>query len=100
MSFRKCAQLPGENVIYYGDTAHAPYGTKPPAEVMARVREVMDLLMARQVKAVLIACNTATSVAAATCAQSWICPLLAWSRHWKPASELRHGGRILVMATP
>lgn len=94
------AQLPGENVIYYGDTAHAPYGTKPPAEVMARVREVMDLLMARQVKAVLIACNTATSVAAATLRAELDLPIIGMEPALKPASELRHGGRILVMATP
>lgn len=93
-------QLPGENVIYYGDTAHAPYGTKPPAEVMARVREVMDLLMARKIKAVLIACNTATSVAAATLRAELDLPIIGMEPALKPAAALRHGGRILVMATP
>lgn len=94
------AQLPGENVIYYGDTAHAPYGTKPPSEVMDRVRQVMALLMERQVKAVLIACNTATSVAAATLRAELSLPIIGMEPALKPASELRHGGRILVMATP
>ena len=94
------AQLPGENIIYYGDTAHAPYGTKPPSEVMDRVRQVMALLMERQVKAVLIACNTATSVAAATLRAELSLPIIGMEPALKPASELRHGGRILVMATP
>ena len=94
------AQLPGENIIYYGDTAHAPYGTKPPSEVMDRVRQVMALLMERQAKAVLIACNTATSVAAATLRAELSLPIIGMEPALKPASELRHGGRILVMATP
>lgn len=64
------------------------------------VREVMDLLMARQVKAVLIACNTATSVAAATLRAELDLPIIGMEPALKPASELRHGGRILVMATP
>ena len=76
------------------------YGAKPPAEVMARVREVMDLLMARQVKAVLIACNTATTWAAATLRAELDLPIIGMEPALKPASELRHGGRILVMATP
>ena len=51
------AQLPQENVVYYGDTAYAPYGTKPPEVVMARVRQVMAELLDRDVKAVVIACR-------------------------------------------
>ncbi len=93
-------QLPNEHVLYYGDTAHAPYGTKPPAEVMARVREVMALLLDRRVKAVLIACNTATSVAAATLRAELSLPIIGMEPALKPASQLRHGGRVLVMATP
>ncbi len=94
------AQLPQEDVLYFGDTAHAPYGTKPPAEVMDRVRQVMALLMDRGVKAVVIACNTATSVAAATLRAELTLPIIGMEPALKPASQLRHGGRVLVMATP
>ena len=93
-------QLPQENVIYYGDTAYAPYGTKPPEVVMARVRQVMAELLDRDVKAVVIACNTATSVAAATLRAEMTLPIIGMEPALKPAHQLRHGGRILVMATP
>lgn len=94
------AQLPLENVVYYGDTAHAPYGTKPPEVVMARVRQVMAELLNRNVKAVVIACNTATSVAAATLRAEMTLPIIGMEPALKPAHQLRHGGQVLVMATP
>ena len=94
------AQLPLENVVYYGDTAHAPYGTKPPEVVMARVRQVMAELLNRNVKAVVIACNTATSVAAATLRAEMTLPIIGMEPALKPAYQLRHGGQVLVMATP
>ena len=62
-------ELPQEDFLYFGDTLHAPYGTKPREEVMACVTRVMTHLLANHVKAVVIACNTATAeVSAAVCA--------------------------------
>ena len=58
-------ELPGETFLFYGDTANAPDGTKAREEVMACVSRIMDHLLAQDVKAVVIACNTATAVAAA-----------------------------------
>ena len=92
--------LPQEDYIYYGDTAHAPYGTKPPDEVMRYVSYVADHLMACGTKAILIACNTATSVAAAHLRSTVQIPVIGMEPALKPASLLRHGGKILVMATP
>lgn len=92
--------LPEERFYYYGDTAHAPYGTKPEAEVLRYVRGVMARMAQRQVKAVVIACNTATSVAAATLRQELTLPIIGMEPALKPASEHRHGGTILVLATP
>ena len=57
-------RLPREEFIYFGDTANAPYGTKPEADVLACVRRVVDTLQEREIKALVIACNTATSIAA------------------------------------
>lgn len=54
-------QLPGESVLYVGDTAHTPYGPKPIAEVRALALQVMDELVAQGVKLLVIACNTASS---------------------------------------
>jgi glutamate racemase len=56
-------RLPGESTIYIGDTARHPYGTRTDAEVLAFSGELTDALVARDVKAIVIACNTATSVA-------------------------------------
>ena len=92
--------LPGEDFIYYGDTAHAPYGTKPPEEVKGYVLKVADHLMKQGAKAILIACNTATSVAAQTLRASVAIPVIGMEPALKPAALLRHGGKILVMATP
>jgi glutamate racemase len=54
-------QLPGESILYVGDTVHSPYGPKPIAEVRAYALAVMDDLVAQGVKALVIACNTASS---------------------------------------
>jgi glutamate racemase len=54
-------QLPHEQLHYVGDTAHSPYGPKPIAEVRAHALAVMDELVASGVKALVIACNSASS---------------------------------------
>jgi len=54
-------QLPNEAMLYVGDTAHSPYGPKPIADVRAYALRVMDDLVAEGVKALVIACNTASS---------------------------------------
>lgn len=92
--------LPREDFLYYGDNLHAPYGTKPQEEVLSYVRGVMNHLMAQDVKAVVIACNTATSVAAAALRQELSLPIIGMEPALKPAAEMRHGGQILVLATP
>ena len=54
-------QLPDERIIYVGDTAHGPYGPLPIAEVRAHALRIMDDLVDSGVKALVIACNTATA---------------------------------------
>ncbi len=54
-------QLPRESIVYVGDTAHTPYGPKPIAEVRRYALAVMDDLVAQGVKALVIACNTASA---------------------------------------
>jgi len=92
--------LPHEDFLYFGDTLHAPYGTKPEEEVMGYIRWVMAHLLARNVKAVVIACNTATSVAAATLRQELTLPIIGMEPALKPAAQQRRNGQILVLATP
>ncbi len=92
--------LPQEDFLYFGDTANAPYGTKPREVVLACADAVMDHLLSRGVKAVVIACNTATSVAASELRARLTLPIIGMEPALKPAHEMRHGGAILVLATP
>lgn len=54
-------QLPNESIIYFGDTARVPYGPKSPDTVRRYSREIAGFLRAQDVKAIVIACNTATA---------------------------------------
>ena len=54
-------QLPGEELLYLGDTAHGPYGPLPIAQVRKHSLAAMDALVARGVKLLVIACNSASS---------------------------------------
>lgn len=54
-------QLPQENILYVGDNARCPYGSRPPEEVQKFLFEIMDYLVAQEVKMIIIACNTATA---------------------------------------
>lgn len=54
-------QLPNESILYVGDTARAPYGPRPLAEVRSFALEIMDQLVESGVKAIVIACNTASA---------------------------------------
>lgn len=56
--------LPNENFIYYGDSENAPYGTKTTEEILELSMNVAEKLIAKNIKALVIACNTATSAAA------------------------------------
>ena len=93
-------ELPGESFLFYGDTANAPYGTKSREEVMGCVSRIMDHLLQQEVKAVVIACNTATAVAAAELRARYDLPIIGIEPALKPASEIRREGSILVLATP
>lgn len=93
-------ELPMEDFCFFGDTANAPYGVKSQAEVLACVRQVMDHLLTLNVKAVVVACNTATAASAHVLRQELDLPIIGIEPALKPAHELRHGGTILVLATP
>ena len=56
-------QLPGENVVYFGDTARVPYGSKSPETVIRYSKQIVNFLLTKDVKAIVVACNTASAVA-------------------------------------
>lgn len=55
--------LPHEDIIYFGDTAHLPYGDKSPAAIQAYAIKICDCLLKKQCKVILIACNSASTAA-------------------------------------
>ncbi len=57
-------RLPFEDILYFGDSARVPYGTKSVATIQHYTREIAEFLLARDVKALIIACNTMAAVAA------------------------------------
>ncbi len=93
-------ELPDERFLYYGDMAHAPYGTRSTQEVIACVRDVVGQLMKKDIKALVIACNTATGAAAATLRRELSIPVIGMEPALKPASKARKNGSVLVLATP
>lgn len=60
---RLAATLPYENIIYFGDTARVPYGSKSNSTVIEYSIQNTKLLLGKNVKAVIVACNTASSIA-------------------------------------
>ena len=55
--------LPNENVIYYGDTIHLPYGNKTKKELISYAKNILNFMLSKEVKAVVIACNTSSAQA-------------------------------------
>ncbi|GAC1479076.1 MAG: glutamate racemase [Gemmatimonadaceae bacterium] len=69
-------QLPGERLIYFGDTARVPYGPKSPDTVRRYSREIVSYLLAAGVKTVVVACNTATAHALTALQAEFPLPIL------------------------
>ncbi len=92
--------LPRERFLYYGDNLNAPYGTKSEDTIRTLATHAADVLLSYDVKALVIACNTATSAAAATLRARLAIPVIGMEPALKPASLAWHGGHILVLATP
>lgn len=94
--------LPQEDFIYFGDSVNAPYGIRTAEEVQELTWKAINFLRKKNVKAVVIACNTATAMAIdnirANKSDDLI--LVGIEPSVKPASELAKMGKILVMATP
>lgn len=94
-------ELPNEKFLYFGDSANAPYGTRSREDVEALTISAAERLIARGAKALVVACNTATSAAIEVLRQRW--PeliIIGIEPALKPAVTQFPGGTIAVMATP
>jgi glutamate racemase len=93
-------QLPAESIIYFGDTARVPYGPKSPDTVRRYAREIAAYLRERGVKALVIACNTATAHALATLQAEETMPVIGVVQPGaRAAVAASRGGRIGVIGT-
>ena len=92
---------PAESTVYLGDNARAPYGVRPDDEVLAFSTESLDRLADRDVKAIVIACNTSTAVGIVSLRRRYDIPILGVIRPGATAAALAtRDGQVGVIATP
>ncbi len=93
-------QLPGESFIYFGDTAHVPYGSKTEEQLMSYARSILHFLRNKGVKAVVVACGTHSSVTLPRLEGQYDFPMLGVVKAAaRSANRLSRNLRIGVMAT-
>lgn len=92
-------RLPQARLLYVADSAHVPYGDKPPAYIEQRSRRLTRFLLEQGAAAVVIACNTATAAAAAVLRQEFALPIVAMEPAVKPAVAATQSGVVGVLAT-
>ncbi len=93
-------QIPGETILYFGDTARLPYGNKSKETVTAYTRQIVRFLMNKGVKAIVIACNTASAFALETVMSEVDIPMIGVVKPGaKVAAETTKNGIIGVIGT-
>ncbi len=93
--------MPGEDFIYFGDSINAPYGTKSKEEIKILTEKAFDFLVSKGCKAVVIACNTATSAGAKHLREKHPdFPIIGLEPALKPAALSMDYPKVLAMATP
>ena len=94
-------QLPQMDYIFYADNLHVPYGTKTKEQVLSYVNEVVEILIKEGVEAIVIACNTATSIAVNMLREKYkTIPIIGMEPAVKLAIDQTKQGRVLTTATP
>lgn len=92
--------LPCNEFIFFADEDNVPYGTKTPAQVMTYVDEAFKFLIELEVDGIVVACNTATSVAVREMRKKYQLPIVGMEPAIKKAFDLYGNQRVLVTATP
>ena len=94
-------EMPGERFLYFGDSANAPYGTRPTEQIQALTTAAAEMLMGRGIKALVLACNTATAAAAKSLRLRFPDTIIIGIEPaLKLAADRFPGGTVGVMATP
>lgn len=92
--------LPAEDWLYLGDTAHMPYGARPDHEIRELTDRAVSALHARGVKAVVVACNTASAFSLDHLRARFELPIIGLVPAVKPAVQATRSGVVGVLATP
>lgn len=101
LSIAKCihTQMPHESLIYVADTRYAPYGDKSTAFIQQRVHQIADWFVEQKVKAIVIACNTATVNAIASLRESIAIPIIGVEPAIKPAAAQSKTKKVGILVT-
>ena len=91
--------LPNEHLLYVADSIHAPYGNKSATEIQARCFAIAEFLIAKDAKALVVACNTATAAAIDQMRTKYRLPIIGMEPAIKPAAAASRSGIIGVLAT-
>ncbi len=92
--------LPHEDILYFADSGNCPYGLRPPAEIRELVYNTAEFLIGQGAKAIVVACNTASTAAIVNLRQSWpAIPFIGMVPAVKPAVAYTKSGKIGVLAT-
>jgi len=92
-------RLPHEDTLYFADSAHCPYGSRPVAEVRQLAESASSFLMDQGCKALVVACNTASAAALQHLRATFDIPIVGMVPAVKPAAERTLAGRVGVLAT-
>lgn len=92
--------LPQEDIVFYGDNAHCPYGGRSDEWLRNRSLEIADFLFDRGAKAIVVACNTASAAGLEHLRARFTAPIVGLVPAVKPAVELTRTGTVGVLATP
>lgn len=93
-------RLPNESLLYVADSGHVPYGEKSAEYILQRCCLITDFLLARGIKALVLACNTATAAAVAQLRLRYPeLPIVGMEPAVKPAAAATRNGRVGVLAT-
>lgn len=93
-------QIPNEKIVYFGDTARVPYGTKSRATILKYSRQIVRFLQTKEVKAIVVACNTASALALEDIRREIDIPILGVIKPGaKVAANTTQNGKIGIIAT-
>ncbi|HSM71313.1 MAG TPA: glutamate racemase [Anaerolineales bacterium] len=95
------AQMPAENILYFGDQGHIPYGPRPMEQIRDFSEAITNFLLEKDAKIIVVACNTASAAALTYLREKFPnVKFVGMEPAVKPAAEHTHTGRVGVLATP